>query len=179
MIGNHPMVNTSLILPFPPLATSLSNPDHVAKLQSTLHVIAKVILDFSVVGVTLFPGIQSTTMLAAVLQGTLPPIRGIVLGTFGAGNAPLSPAFLDMLSAANARGITIVDSTQVIKGSVNITAYQTGSGLLKAGAISGYDLTPEAVLTKLIYLIARGLDQHEVNVQMQTDLRGEMTIPHP
>jgi hypothetical protein len=118
-------------------------------------------------------------MLETVLQGTQPPIRGIVLGMFGAGNAPLSSAFLDMISTANARGITIVDSTQVIKGTVNITAYQTGSGLLKAGAISGYDLTPEAVLTKLIYLIARGLDQHEIKVQMQTELRGEMTIPHP
>jgi L-asparaginase len=72
-----------------------------------------------------------------------------------------------------------VDSTQVSRGAVNITAYQTGSSLLNAGAISGHDLTPEAVLTKLIYLIACGLDQHEVKELMQTDLRGEMTIIHP
>jgi L-asparaginase len=178
MIGNRPLVNTALILPPPPLAISLSNSDHVARLQNTLQAMAAAITDFSVVSVTLFPGIQSTSMLEAILQGTQPAIRGIVLGAFGAGNAPLSPEFLDMISAANEQGITIVDSTQVIKGAVNLTAYQTGSGLLQAGAISGHDLTAEAVLTKLIYLIALGLDQDKVKVQMQTDLRGEMTIPH-
>jgi L-asparaginase len=178
-IGNHPIVNTGLILPSPSLTTSLANPDHVVRLQHTLQTMATTIHDFSVVSVTLFPGIQCTTMLATLLEGTQPPIRGIVLGTFGAGNAPLSPAFLDMIADANTRGITIVDSTQVMKGAVNLTAYQTGSGLLKAGAISGHDLTPEAVLTKLIYLITCGLDQHEVKVQMQTELRGEMTILHP
>jgi L-asparaginase len=179
MIGHYPRVNTSLILPPPPLSTSLSNPNHVIRLQNDLHAMATAIHNFSVVSVTLFPGIQSTTMLEAVLRETQPPIRGIVLGTFGAGNAPLSPAFLDILSAANERGITIVDSTQVLKGTVNITAYQTGSALLQAGAISGHDLTPEAVFTKLLYLIASDLDQKEVKAQMQINLRGEMTIWHP
>jgi L-asparaginase len=178
LIGSHPIINTSLLLPPPAPAASLSNSDYLAMLQNTLHAMATAILTFSAVGVTLFPGIQCTTMLEAILHGTLPPIRGIVLGTFGAGNAPLSHAFLDLISAANARGITIVDSTQVIKGSVNLTAYQTGSGLLRAGAISGHDLTPEAVLTKLIYLIVLGLDQEQVKTQMQTNLRGEMTIHH-
>ncbi|HWS84542.1 MAG TPA: hypothetical protein VN207_09825 [Ktedonobacteraceae bacterium] len=103
-------------------------------------------------------------------------MRGIVLGAFGAGDAPLNPVFLNTLPAADEQGITIIDGTQVIRGSVNMTAYQTGSGLLRAGAISGYDLTAEAVLTKLICLIALGLDQKTLKVQMQTDLRGEMTI---
>lgn len=179
MIGNHPQVNTALILPPPPLATALSNPEHVARLQSTLQTMATAITGFSVVSVTLFPGIQSTSMLEAILQGTRPAIRGIVLGAFGAGNAPLSPEFLAMISAANEQGITIVDTTQAIKGAVNLHAYQTGSALLQAGAISGHDLTAEAILTKLIYLIALGLDQEQVKVQMQTDLHGEMTIAHP
>jgi len=170
------VVNTALVLPPPPFATSLSNPDHVATLQYTLDAIAISILSFSVVGVTLFPGIQCTTMLEAILQGTRPPVLGIILGAFGAGDAPLNPVFLDTISAADEQGVTIIDGTQVIRGSVNMTAYQTGSGLLRAGSISGYDLTAEAVLTKLIYLIALGLDQKTLKVQMQTDLRGEMTV---
>jgi L-asparaginase len=116
-------------------------------------------------------------MLTALVQDTQPPIKGIVLGAFGQGDAPSNRAFLDTIAAANERGITIVDSTQVIRGSVNLTTYQTGSGLRQAGAISGYDLTPEAALTKLIYLIALGLEQHTVKEQMQTNLRGEMTVP--
>jgi len=176
IVGIRPVVNTALVLPPPPSATSLSNPDHLAALQDALDSIATSIVSFSVVGVTLFPGIQCTTMLDAILQETKPPVRGIVLGAFGAGYAPLSPAFVGTLSVANEQGITIIDRTQVIRGSVNMTAYQTGSGLLRAGAISGYDLTAEAVLTKLIYLIAQGLDQETLKVQMQTDLRGEMTV---
>ncbi len=176
IIGIQHVINTALILPPPLSATSLSNPDHVTALQNRLDRLATAMLSFSVVGVTLFPGIQCTTMLEAVLQGTRPAVRGIILGAFGAGDAPLSPLFLNTLSVANEQGVIIIDSTQVVRGTVNMTAYQTGSALLQAGAVSGYDLTPEAVLTKLIYLIALGLDQKMLKAQMQINMRGEMTV---
>lgn len=177
IVGSTTTLNTSLILSPPPLGASLANPDRLSALQASLDALSTAVLGFSVVEVALFPGIQSTTMLTAILQGTQPPVKGIVLGAFGQGDAPSSRAFLDTITAANESGITIVDSTQVMRGSVNLMAYQTGSGLRRAGAISGYDLTPEAALTKLIYLIALGLDQHAVKAQMQTNLRGEMTVP--
>ncbi len=176
LVGTQTTLNAAPVLPPPSPALSLANPERVVALQALLDRLATAVLTFSVVDVALFPGIQSTTMLTTILQGTQPPVKGLVLGAFGQGNAPSSRTFLDTIAAANERGITFVDSTQVIKGTVNLTAYQVGSGLRRAGAISGYDLTPEAALTKLIYLIGLGLDQQEVKAQMQTNLRGEMTI---
>jgi L-asparaginase len=177
IVGSRITLNTTLILPPPTPVESLANPNHLSVIQARLDALSRAVLSFSVVEVALFPGIQHTTMLTALLQDTQPPIKGIVLGAFGQGDAPSNRAFLDTIAAANERGITIVDSTQVIRGSVNLTTYQTGSGLRQAGAISGYDLTPEAALTKLIYLIALGFDQYAVKEQMQTNLRGEMTVP--
>src|SRR5579884_702786 len=177
IVGSKTTLNTSLILPPPSPVASLANPESLSALQARLDALSTAVLSFCVVEVALFPGIQSTTMLTALLQDTQPPVKGIVLGAFGQGDAPSSRTFLDTIAEASERGITIVDSTQVIRGSVNLMAYQTGSGLRQSGAISGYDLTPEAALTKLIYLIALGLDQHAVKAQMQTNLRGEMTVP--
>jgi L-asparaginase/Glu-tRNA(Gln) amidotransferase subunit D len=76
----------------------------------------------------------AASALSLLVQETRPPIKGVVLGGFGAGNAPLSQAFLDTIANANEQGVTIVGSTQVIRGSTTISTYQTGAGLLLVGS---------------------------------------------
>jgi L-asparaginase len=121
----------------------------------------------------LFPGI-SADVVRNVLK---PPIKGLVLQTYGIGNCPQDPGLISALRAATERGVVIVNCTQCLKGNVNMEDYATGSVLAKAGVISGYDMTVEAALAKMTYLFSRNLMPQIVREQMQIDLRGELSRP--
>ncbi len=125
-----------------------------------------------VVVLSLFPGF-SADMLEAVLNSG---IQGMVLMTYGMGNAPCNDMkFLHLLAAANHAGIIIVNCTQCLKGSVDMSSYETGQELLKSGVISGFDMTPEATLTKLSYLLSSECSVDEIKQKMQISLRGELS----
>lgn len=120
----------------------------------------------------LFPGL-SAQILENILQ---PPLKGLVLETYGAGNGPThDPKFLRTLAEATSRGVVIVNCTQCLSGTVDLSKYATGVAMAQAGVISGYDMTAEAALAKLAYLLSKDLPPDEVKKQMQQSLRGELT----
>uniref|UniRef100_A0A672FWP3 asparaginase n=1 Tax=Salarias fasciatus TaxID=181472 RepID=A0A672FWP3_SALFA len=118
----------------------------------------------------LFPGITAATVKAFLQE----PMEGVVLETFGSGNAPDNqPDLLVELKAATDRGVIIVNCTQCLRGTVSMS-YATGKVLMDAGLISGGDMTPEASLSKLSYVLAKtGLDRDAQKKMMVENLRGE------
>jgi L-asparaginase len=121
----------------------------------------------------LFPGI-SGRLLHNITQ---PPLRGLVLEAYGAGNGPArDTAFMAALrEATQERNVVIVACTQCLTGTVDFDKYATGAALAEVGVISGHDLTAEAALTKLSYLLNVCDSTEEVKRRMGENLRGELT----
>lgn len=119
----------------------------------------------------LYPGISNEMVKNMITDD----IKGLILLSFGVGNAPQQPEFLEILKAATDKGTVIVNLTQCIQGQVNMGGYATGNALLNCGVLSGYDMTLEACLTKLHYLFSQNLELETVRHLMQDNLRGELT----
>ena len=117
--------------------------------------------DSNVVILKIFPGISETTLKAVL---SVEGLRGVVLETFGTGNAPTADWFINLLSDTIARGITIVNVTQCVGGGVAMELYETGKRLQQVGVLSGHDMTTEAAVTKLMLQLGNS-DQKESVVQ--------------
>ncbi|XP_047287312.1 60 kDa lysophospholipase isoform X15 [Homo sapiens] len=121
----------------------------------------------------LYPGIPAA-LVRAFLQ---PPLKGVVMETFGSGNGPTKPDLLQELRVATERGLVIVNCTHCLQGAVT-TDYAAGMAMAGAGVISGFDMTSEAALAKLSYVLGQPGLSLDVRKELLTkDLRGEMTPP--
>lgn len=127
-----------------------------------------------VAALRIFPGI-SADLVRSVVR---PPLRGLVLETYGMGNAPVNDeGLMAALGEATDRGAVIVNCTQCLSGRVRMDAYATGSGLARAGVVGGHDMTAEAALAKMICLFGRGWDAEAVREAMGRSVAGELTPP--
>ncbi len=129
-------------------------------------------LESNVAALDLFPG-MSMDLLKGILSTR--GLRGAILKGFGAGNAPSSPEFLEVLSSSIAEGKLIVDVTQCWSGEVEMGLYETSTGLLNAGLVSGMDMTPEAALTKMMVVLSNESDPIVAGDLMQINLIGELS----
>jgi L-asparaginases, type I len=132
------------------------------------------LLDRNIAILKLFPGI-SPQVVESILN--IPGLKGVVMETFGSGNAPCFEWLLKMLKDAVSRGIIIVNISQCYGGHVEMHRYETGHKLMDAGVISGYDCTTESAVTKLMFLFGHGLSRNEIIEYMSCSLIGEITIP--
>lgn len=131
-------------------------------------------LDPRIATLKLFPGIDRQTVETIL---TLKNVKAIILETYGSGNAPLLPWFLDLIRETVKRGIIVLNISQCKIGSVNMQRYETGQELLKAGVISGFDSTFEAAIAKLMFLIGHRYEKEEIKIRMRVPLVGEVTHP--
>ncbi|MFQ3173191.1 MAG: L-asparaginase [Flavobacterium sp.] len=128
-------------------------------------------LDKNVVIVKMFPG-MSEVVLSAILD--IRNLKGIVLETYGSGNAPTEDWFISLLVKAINKGLHIINVTQCSAGSVNMGQYETSTSMKEIGVISGKDITTEAAITKLMYLLGQNIAPNEFKEIFETSLRGEM-----
>ncbi len=129
-------------------------------------------LNTNIAVLKMFPGIGAEAVKAAL---SIKGLRALILETFGAGNAPSKKWLLDLLQGAIKKGIVVYNVTQCNAGSVEQGKYKTSAGLKKIGVTGGADITYEAAVAKLMFLLGQGLPEKKLKTELQSSLRGEIS----
>ncbi|SFZ90670.1 L-asparaginase [Flaviramulus basaltis] len=148
------------------------NNEHLFKQNLRKKLVVHKKLDENIALIKLFPGI-SKPVFESVFN--MPNLKAVIIETYGAGNCSTEKWFINMLKENISKGIYIVNITQCSGGSVMMGHYETSSELKKIGIISGKDITTEAAIAKLMYLLGQNISSKVFKTMYETSLRGEIT----